>query len=91
MTTETPRDDSGEPLCAWCGGPVQQSGIGRRREYCSRTHREYAYRARRDREMRLRAYSEGRADERRLSSTDGTPDGPVSTVDETASVPAPLP
>ncbi|ALU98541.1 hypothetical protein WQO_34370 (plasmid) [Streptomyces globisporus C-1027] len=37
---------AGSP-CAWCGEPVRQSGIGRKREYCGRTHRELAYRARR--------------------------------------------
>ncbi|MEU8545311.1 hypothetical protein AB0C52_35810 [Streptomyces sp. NPDC048717] len=48
MTYETPRDADGAKICAWCGGPIRQSGVGRSRDYCSRTHKEYAYRARRD-------------------------------------------
>jgi len=39
-TTETARP------CAWCGKPVRQHGIGRTKEYCGRTCRELAYRAR---------------------------------------------
>lgn len=79
MSTENPRDASGEPLCVWCGGEIKQSGVGRRREYCSRTHREYAYRARREANLKLRAYIKGRADERLFSSTDVN----ISSTDET--------
>ncbi|MFG3223141.1 hypothetical protein [Streptomyces sp. NPDC048185] len=90
MKHDTPRDVDGEKLCAWCGGPIKQSGVGRSRDYCSRTHREYAYRARREAEMKLVAYSRGRADAARsVSSTVDTRRDPVPTVDETrAPVPA---
>ncbi|MEU8030681.1 hypothetical protein AB0C13_18855 [Streptomyces sp. NPDC049099] len=87
-TTETPRDTDGEPLCAWCGDPIKQSGVGRRRAYCSRTHREYAYRDRRDRERLLRAYSKGRADERSFSSVDERKDAGGKSVPQPV---APLP
>ncbi|MEU3256102.1 hypothetical protein [Streptomyces sp. NPDC006997] len=91
MKRDTPRAADGEKLCAWCGGPIKQSGVGRSRDYCSRTHREYAYRARREAEMRLVAYSRGRADAvRPVSSTVDTRRDPVPTVDETrAPVPPP--
>jgi hypothetical protein len=97
MTRETPRDDQGEPLCAWCGGPIRQSGVGRRRAYCSRTHREYAYRARREEQLlaaaRAAAYMEGRADGVRAArapvpSTDQTRWVADTTVDETRRIPA---
>jgi hypothetical protein len=76
---------SGEDrLCMWCGGPIQQSGRGRRRDYCSRTHREYAYRARREAQIRLKGYLKGQADAHRsISSTDGNRSGPNTSVDET--------
>ncbi|MFH8797781.1 hypothetical protein [Streptomyces sp. NPDC017941] len=93
MKRDTPRATDGAKLCAWCGGEIKQSGVGRSRDYCSRTHREYAYRARREAEMKLVAYSRGRADAvRPVSSTvDRRPDS-VPTVDETrAPVPAPDP
>ncbi|MFE6703354.1 hypothetical protein [Streptomyces sp. NPDC057718] len=83
MTEETPRASDGEKVCAWCGGPIQQTGVGRRKDYCSRTHREYAYRARREAEMRLVAYSRGRADAARSNSTTVDRRGGLeSTVDE---------
>lgn len=90
MKRETPRATDGVKLCAWCGEPIKQSGIGRSRDYCSRTHREYAYRARREAEVKLVAYSRGRADAMRpVSSTVDTRPDPVPTVDETrAPVPA---
>lgn len=91
MKTETPRDGGGEKLCAWCGGPIRQSGVGRSRDYCSRTHREYAYRARREAELRLAAYARGRADERGVSSTDARQPVSVPSVDETGQIPAPPP
>lgn len=43
---DMPRDESGLRPCEWCGGPIQQPPAGRRRRYCSRTHRELAYRER---------------------------------------------
>ena len=76
MNRETPRDAEGNKLCAWCGGPIQQSGVGRSRDYCSRTHREYAYRSRRELELvtaaRAAAYLEGRADGVRSARTIST-------------------
>ncbi|WP_331722148.1 hypothetical protein OG416_39235 (plasmid) [Streptomyces longwoodensis] len=91
MKRDTPRANDGAKLCAWCGGEIKQSGVGRSRDYCSRTHREYAYRARREAEMKLVAYSRGRADAvRPVSSTVDTRRSPVPTVDETrAPVPPP--
>ncbi|MFE4198893.1 hypothetical protein ACFRJ9_23865 [Paenarthrobacter sp. NPDC056912] len=101
MSTETPRDADGNKLCGWCGGPIQQKGVGRSRDYCTRTHKEYAYRARRDQEIRFRAYSKGRADERFFSTTAETPQPSNTSVVETQSPqvnatnspspPAPLP
>jgi hypothetical protein len=90
MKRDTPRATDGAKLCAWCGGEIKQSGVGRSRDYCSRTHREYAYRARREAEVKLVAYSRGRADAvRSVSSTVDTRRDPVPTVDETrAPVPA---
>ena len=87
---ETPRGADGEKACAWCGGQIRQSGVGRSKDYCSRTHREYAYRARREAEIKLVAYSRGRADAARsVSSTVDNRRDRVPTVDETrAPVPA---
>jgi hypothetical protein len=80
---ETPRDADGNKICAWCGGAIVQPPTGRSRDYCSRTHREYAYRKRREAEIRLVAYSRGRADERSLSTTGETQPSLVSPVVET--------
>lgn len=93
MTPDTPRGSDGAKLCAWCGGPIKQSGVGRSRDYCSRTHREYAYRARREAEVKLVAYSRGRADAvRPVSSTVDSRRNPVPSVDETRPPgPAPVP
>lgn len=89
MKREIPRTPDGTKLCAWCGGEIRQSGVGRSRDYCSRTHREYAYRARREAEVKLVAYSRGRADAvRPVSSTVDTRPDPVPTVDESR---APVP
>ncbi|MGW2485454.1 hypothetical protein ACWCWQ_37160 [Streptomyces sp. NPDC001571] len=88
MTYETPRDGAGAKACAWCGGPIKQSGVGRSRDYCSRTHKEYAYRSRRDAKLIAQAL----ADARPVSTTAET--GPaVSPVVETGSgqVAAPIP
>ncbi|WP_146075813.1 hypothetical protein [Streptomyces sp. Ru62] len=46
MSTETPRDADGNKVCAWCGGPIRQSGVGRSRDYCRRSCRQRAYEAR---------------------------------------------
>lgn len=34
-------------LCKWCGGPVRQTGVGRRREYCGQSCRQRVYETRR--------------------------------------------
>lgn len=46
MANGMPKDQNGLDPCDWCGGPIQQPATGRRRRYCSRTHRELAYRER---------------------------------------------
>lgn len=51
MKTETPRDAAGAKLCAWCGGKVQQSGVGRSKDYCKRLCRDQAYKKRRDQRL----------------------------------------
>jgi hypothetical protein len=45
---EIPMDDDGNRLCLWCGEPIVEPSprTGRRRDYCKRSHREYAYRER---------------------------------------------
>ncbi|MFF8619112.1 hypothetical protein [Streptomyces sp. NPDC015350] len=43
---EIPMDEDGNRLCLWCGDPIVQTGTGRKRDYCKRSHREYAYRER---------------------------------------------
>lgn len=92
---ETPRDPDGAKLCAWCGGPIQQSGVGRSKDYCSRTHKEYAYRARRDARLIAEAYGQGRsealADDTRRVSTTAESAEPVTAVVETGSVQVPAP
>ncbi|WP_225102675.1 hypothetical protein [Streptomyces sp. CoH27] len=78
VKTETPRDADGAKLCAWCGGSIKQSGVGRSRDYCKRLCREQAYRKRRDQ----RLIDEALAAAAPVSSTGETaPD--VSPVDET--------
>lgn len=37
---------AGHRPCDWCGEPVIQIGMGRRRAYCKRSHRQRAYEAR---------------------------------------------
>jgi hypothetical protein len=41
-----PRDERKLLPCAWCGGRIDQPPIGRLRDYCRRTCREFAYRER---------------------------------------------
>ncbi|WP_369233828.1 hypothetical protein AB5J56_18350 [Streptomyces sp. R21] len=48
---DTPRDAEGSKLCAWCGEPIQQTGVGRSKDYCRRSCRQRAYEARRQREI----------------------------------------
>ncbi|MBK3539493.1 hypothetical protein JHN61_25375 [Streptomyces sp. MBT67] len=45
-TTAPIEDEHGNRLCLWCGGPIVQPETGRKRDYCKRSHREYAYRER---------------------------------------------
>jgi hypothetical protein len=45
-TTETPRDADGNPLCAWCGGPVPPSLGTKPRAYCKDGCKQRAYEAR---------------------------------------------
>ncbi|MFD6419955.1 hypothetical protein [Streptomyces sp. NPDC060194] len=91
MTEDTPRTPDGAKLCAWCGGAIRQSGVGRSRDYCSRTHKEYAYRSRREARLIAEALAAQAAvsttGESAVSTTVGTPDAPVSPVVETASRP----
>jgi hypothetical protein len=76
-TTQTPRTPDGDKLCAWCGGSIRQSGVGRSRDYCSRTCREMAYRERRTQKLIAQAL----ADAALVSSTDGSSNQDLS-VDE---------
>jgi hypothetical protein len=87
MKRETPRTPDGAKLCAWCGGTMRQTGVGRSRDYCSRTHKEYAYRARRDR----RLVDEALAAVAAVSTTavKGPAVEPVSAVVETGAAPIP--
>ncbi len=90
MKRETPRTPDGAKLCAWCGGTMRQTGVGRSRDYCSRTHKEYAYRARRDR----RLVDEALAAAAVVSTTaEKAPAAGISPVVETESRPvtAPIP
>ncbi|MFJ5646393.1 hypothetical protein [Streptomyces sp. NPDC093223] len=92
MTTSTPRDADGEPLCAWCGGSIPQKGVGRRRDYCRRSCRQRAYEQRQvDRTVtlntnlirhQLRKEFEA-ADAPTVSSRVGTPHPTISSRDET--------
>jgi hypothetical protein len=51
MKHETPRTPDGAKLCAWCGGEIKQSGVGRSRDYCRRLCRDRAYKQRRDQRL----------------------------------------
>lgn len=89
MTYETPKDGAGAKLCGWCGGQIRQSGVGRSKDYCTRTHKEYAYRARRDARLIANALADARpvsTTAESVSTTDGTP---VSPVVETGAVRVP--
>ncbi|MFD3511223.1 hypothetical protein [Nocardia sp. NPDC058666] len=97
MSYETPRASDGTTLCAWCGGPVRQSGVGRKREYCKQGCRELAYRERRQQKRIAEAVAAAVAP--LVSSTDDRVPRPKTSVDETAAVqatpaipaPAPIP
>ncbi|MFC9099293.1 hypothetical protein ACFT2A_42875, partial [Streptomyces sp. NPDC057072] len=68
MKHDTPRDPDGAKLCAWCGSPIQQNGIGRSKDYCRRSCRQRAYEARKQREAVVAAVASAVA--RRDSSRD---------------------
>ncbi|WP_327170026.1 hypothetical protein [Streptomyces subrutilus] len=89
MSYETPRSSDGTRLCAWCGGPVKQAGVGRAKDYCKQGCREMAYR---DRKMRrliseaVEAATVSSTDERPISSTDERTRSQKTSVDEMESV-----
>ncbi|MEW1798159.1 hypothetical protein [Streptomyces niveus] len=78
MKHETPRTPDGAKLCAWCGGPIKQSGVGRSKDYCGRTHRELAYRER----ATQKRIAQALADASPVSSTDEVPGQRDSSTDE---------
>jgi hypothetical protein len=78
---DTPRDADGAKLCAWCGDPVKQSGVGRSRDYCRRSCRQRAYEARKQREAVVAAVASAVA--RRDSSRVETRTPVVPSRDET--------
>jgi hypothetical protein len=89
---DTPRAADGAKLCAWCGGPVKQSGVGRSRDYCRRSCRQRAYEARKQREAVVAAVASAvaRRDSSRVeirSPNDSSRDETVRTV--RPQVPAP--
>ncbi|MFI1452155.1 hypothetical protein [Streptomyces virginiae] len=89
MSYETPRSSDGTRLCAWCGGPVKQSGIGRAKEYCRQGCREMAYRQRKQQKLideAVAAALVSSTDNRPVSSTDDLGALRESSVDETGSV-----
>ncbi|MDX2872135.1 hypothetical protein PV443_44595 [Streptomyces scabiei] len=90
--SDTPRTADGAKLCAWCGGEIRQSGIGRSKDYCRRSCRQRAYEARKQREVVVAAVAA--AIVRRDSSRDATRKPNDSSRDESvragrAPVPAP--
>ncbi|MFD3716635.1 hypothetical protein [Streptomyces sp. NPDC058677] len=60
MKRETPRTPDGAKLCAWCGGEIKQSGVGRSRDYCRRLCRDQAYKQRRDQRLIEAALADAR-------------------------------
>ncbi|MFF9432058.1 hypothetical protein [Streptomyces sp. NPDC014746] len=83
---DTPRDAGGAKLCAWCGGAIRQSGVGRSRDYCQRLCRDQAYKKRRDQ----RLIDDALAAVRHVSPSAET-QGPVSPDGETRSEQVPAP
>lgn len=81
----TKHDDT--QLCAWCGEPFRQNGVGRARVYCKQSCRELAYRDRKTDRLIAEALAAAGADasmdharnrqltepETRESSVDETP------------------
>lgn len=70
--------------CAWCGEPVRQHGIGRTREYCSRSHRELAYRDRKQQRLIDEAVAQALAAHRPSDSSVVETAAPDSSVVESA-------
>jgi hypothetical protein len=92
MKREIPRGPDGEALCELCFGPIKQSGVGRRKSYCSRLCRDRAYKIRRDERLR----DEGAAAVRRVSPSVETgsggaisPDGETEFGQVDPTIPAP--
>lgn len=86
MGNGMPRDADGLDPCDWCGGPIRQPATGRRRRYCSRTHRELAYRERKTVRRVDEAVVQAVAAVRPDSSVDETRTLRVPSVDETRRV-----
>ncbi|MEV6536659.1 hypothetical protein [Streptomyces sp. NPDC051639] len=92
-TTGTPRDADGNKLCAWCGGTIQQSGIGRSKDYCRRSCRQRAYEQRETekeilKHRRLYELLNPRGEAGSISSRDEAPEpGSNSSRDEMLSPP----
>ena len=81
---DTPGDTDSAKLCAWCGEPVRQSGVGRSKDYCRRSCRQRAYEQRQV-EKQLAAHrrlwehtaSDSSRDDRAIATRDETiPAGP---------------
>lgn len=83
--TDTPRTTDGAKLCAWCGGPIRQSGVGRSRDYCGRTCRELAYRER----ATQKRIAQALADASPVSSTDDSRASRIPSVDVSERPPLP--
>jgi hypothetical protein len=61
--SDDPRDSSGAPLCAWCGGPVPPSRGTKPRSYCKRGCVQRAHEARKLADLLAKTRSEARAAE----------------------------
>lgn len=88
---DTPRDAAGAKLCAWCGEPIRQSGVGRSKDYCRRSCRQRAYEQRQV-EKQLVAHRRLWEHMASVSSRDETRIPEDSSRDETVPAgPAPVP
>jgi hypothetical protein len=83
MDDGMPRDANGLRPCEWCGDPIRQPATGRRRRYCSRTHRELAYRRRKTEGEVTTALQWDESTVQAWLVAHGVATPPVSTVDET--------
>ncbi|MFE3907208.1 hypothetical protein ACFXPY_45080 [Streptomyces sp. NPDC059153] len=97
MSDDTPRTPDGAKLCAWCGGSIRQTGVGRSKDYCKRLCREQAYRKRRDQRLideALAAAASNSSTGETISPVDETRVSPVDemlSVQVSPAVPAPAP